>query len=133
MATRVERIAGIKEEIEQLENRRRRLIQEQKKQERKDRTRRLCTRGGHLESVLPETIPLSDERFFTFLEKALCNDSAKKLLSELTAQQGADDAAQSSKSTAKAATTSEPKPADNSSDIDADTDEDEGNRERNPV
>ena len=31
--TRTERIAGIAEEIEQLANRRRRLIQEQKKQE----------------------------------------------------------------------------------------------------
>jgi len=50
--TRTERIAGIAVEMEQLANRRRRLIQEQKKQERRDRTRRLCTRGGYLESVL---------------------------------------------------------------------------------
>ena len=124
--TRTERIAGIAEEIEQLANRRRQLIQEQKKQERKDRTRRLCTRGGYLESVLPETIPLSDERFFTFLEKALSIDHAKKLLSELTAQQSVEAVAQSSESAAQTATTQKPKHADTDGDSNADTDEDGG-------
>ena len=114
--TRTERIAGIAEEIEQLTNRRRRLIQEQKKQERKDRTRRLCTRAGHLECVYPETIPLSDERFFTFLEKVLSTDHAKKLLSELTAQQGADDTKQSSESAAQATTYPVTKTADTEDD-----------------
>ena len=42
--TKAEKIAGIEEEIRQLENRRRKLVQEQKAQERKDRTKRLCRR-----------------------------------------------------------------------------------------
>ena len=60
MATKAERIEGIKNEIEQLGIRRRQLIQEQKKQDRKYMTRRLCTRAGLMESTLPGTIPLSD-------------------------------------------------------------------------
>ena len=40
--TKAEKITNIVEEIRQLENKRRQLIQEQKAQERKDRTKRLC-------------------------------------------------------------------------------------------
>ena len=50
--TKAEKIAGIEEEIRQLENRRRKLVQEQKAQERKDRTKRLCRRMGLFESLL---------------------------------------------------------------------------------
>ena len=57
------------EQIQLLENQKKRLIQEQKAQERKDRTKRLCKRVGLLESMLPDTIPLSDEQFKTFMEK----------------------------------------------------------------
>jgi len=46
--TKVERIAGIEAEIKQLENRRKRLLQQQKEQERKVRTRRLIERGAIL-------------------------------------------------------------------------------------
>ncbi len=42
--TKAEKITSIEEEIRQLENRRRQLVQEQKAQERKDRTKRLCRR-----------------------------------------------------------------------------------------
>ena len=53
--SRIEKIDSIKTEIEQLGNLRKRLIQEQKAQERKDRTKRLCQRMGLFESMLPET------------------------------------------------------------------------------
>ena len=39
--TRLEKIESIKEEIIQLENQRKRLLQAEKEQERKDRTKRL--------------------------------------------------------------------------------------------
>ena len=77
------------EQIAQLENKRKQLIQEQKTQERKDRTKRLCRRMGLFESLLPDTIPLSDELFKTFLEKVLSSDSARRILDELTAQNNA--------------------------------------------
>lgn len=85
----------------QLENRRRQLVQEQKAQERKDRTKRLCRRMGLFESLVPDTIPLTEEQFKTFLEKTVMTDHARRILDELTAQnaptapaQGAETAAQ---------------------------------------
>ncbi len=44
--TKIEKIASIEEEIKQLENKKKRLIQEQKEQERKDRTNRPDSAGG---------------------------------------------------------------------------------------
>ena len=99
--TKLEKITSIEEEIRQLENRRRQLVQEQKAQERKDRTKRLCRRMGLFESLVPKTIPLTEEQFKTFLEKTVCADHARRILDGLTAQmlpcahaEGAETAAQ---------------------------------------
>lgn len=82
--TKLERITSIENEIRQLENQRKQLLQQHKEQERKERTHRLCKRGGLLESIMPETITLTDEVFKTFLEKALLSDYSRKLLDGLT-------------------------------------------------
>ena len=71
--TKIEKIASIEEEIRQLENKKKRLIQEQKEQERKDRTNRLCKRMGLIEKLLPDTIPLTEEQFKTFVEQTAQN------------------------------------------------------------
>ena len=99
--TKTEKITSIEEEIQQLENKRRQLLQEQKAQERKDRTKRLCRRMGLFESMLPDTIPLTDEQFKTFLEKTVTTEQSRRILDGLTAQnaatataQGAEPAAQ---------------------------------------
>lgn len=99
--TKTEKITSIEEEIRQLENRRRQLVQEQKAQERKDRTKRLCRRMGLFESLIPDTIPLTEEQFKTFLEKTVTTEQSRRILDELTAQnaakatvQGAEPAAQ---------------------------------------
>lgn len=99
--TKTEKITSIEEEIRQLENRRRQLVQEQKAQERKDRTKRLCRRMGLFESLVPDTIPLTEEQFKTFLEKTVTTEQSRRILDELTAQnaakaavQGAEPAAQ---------------------------------------
>ena len=99
--TKLEKIAGIEEEIRQLENRRRQLVQEQKAQERKDRTKRLCRRMGLFESLVPDSIPLTEEQFKTFLEKTVAAEHGRRLLDEMTAQnatraatEGAETAAQ---------------------------------------
>jgi len=65
--TKLEKIAGIEEEIRQLENKKKRLIQKQKEQERKDRTNRLCKRIGLFEKLLPDSIPLTEGQFKTLL------------------------------------------------------------------
>jgi hypothetical protein len=84
--TKTDKITGIEKQIEQLENERKKLLQEQKEQERKDRTKRLCKRGGLLESMLPDTVPLTDEQFKTFMEKTMLTDFTRRILDGLTAQ-----------------------------------------------
>lgn len=84
--TKAEKIASIEMQMEQLENQRKKLIQEQKQQERKDRTKRLCRRMGLFESMLPETIHLTDEQFQIFLEKTVAIEQSRRILDGLTAQ-----------------------------------------------
>jgi hypothetical protein len=92
--TRVEKIDSILLEIQQLENKRKKLLAEQKEQDRRDRTKRLCKRMGLFESMLPDTIPLTDEQFKTFLEKTVTTDHSRRVLSGLAAQNAANPAAE---------------------------------------
>ncbi len=92
--TKIEKIASIDEEIRQLTNKKKRLIQEQKEQERKDRTNRLCRRMGLFESLVPDSIPLTEEQFKTFLEKTVAAEHGRRLLDEMTAQNAATAPAQ---------------------------------------
>ena len=84
--TKAEKIAAIELQMTQLENQRKKLIQEKKQQERKDRTKRLCKRMGLFESMLPDTIPLTDEQFQIFLEKTVVTEHSRRILDGLTAQ-----------------------------------------------
>ena len=60
-------IERAKEEIRQLENRRKILLNKKSDAERKERTHRLIERGAILESVFPSVIPLSNEKVRAFL------------------------------------------------------------------
>ena len=84
--TKAEKIAAIESQMSQLENQRKKLIQDQKQQERKDRTKRLCKRMGLFESMLPESISLTDEQFQIFLEKTIAAEHSRRILDGLTAQ-----------------------------------------------
>ena len=90
--------AVVKEEFEIfdffLTNKKKRLIQEQKEQERKDRTNRLCKRMGFIEKLLPDTIPLTEEQFKTFVEQTIATDHSRRVLDGLTAQNAATAPAQ---------------------------------------
>lgn len=99
--SKIEKIASIDDEIKQLRERQKRLLQQHNAKERKDRTKRLCKRMGLFESMLPDTIPLTDEQFKIFLEKAVVTEPSRRLLDSLTAQnvalatpQGAETATQ---------------------------------------
>ena len=70
--TTTERIESIKTKIQQLENQRKQLIQQQKQQERKARTRRLIERGAILESFVSNPENLSNDQIKTILTNALC-------------------------------------------------------------
>jgi hypothetical protein len=84
--TIAEQIANAKEDIKQGENRLKLLNQRQKEQERKARNHRLCSRGGYLESKLPEVITLTDEQYYSFLEKTLFTEHSRRILNGLTEQ-----------------------------------------------
>ena len=68
------------------------LIQEQEEQERKDRTNRLCKHMGFIEKLLPDTIPLTEEQFKTFVEQTIATDHSRRILNGLTAQNAAKNA-----------------------------------------
>ena len=99
--TKIEKIASIEEEIKQLENKKKRLIQEQKEQERKDRTNRLCKRMGLFEKLLPDTIPLTEEQFKAFLEQTVMTEHSRRILDGLTAQNAATAPAQGAETAAR--------------------------------
>jgi len=84
--TVAEQIASTREEIKQLENKLKQQQQKQNEQERKARTRRLCSRGGYIESRLPEIITLTDEQFKSFIEKTMFGEYARKILDGMTKQ-----------------------------------------------
>ena len=87
--TKAEKIADIEMQMAQLENQRKKLIQEQKQQERTDRKKRHCKRMGLFERLLPETVQLTDEQFKTFLEQTVANEQGRSLLDGLAAQNAA--------------------------------------------
>ena len=85
--TTAERIEAEIKRKKQTEEEIKRLLQQQKTEERKARTRRLIIRGGMLESLLPDTIAMSDEQFNDFLKRTTANDYGRRALTEFTAEQ----------------------------------------------
>jgi len=100
--TTAEKIATKREQIQQLQNEEKQLIQKQKEQDRKDRTKRLCQRHGLLEKLMPDLAAITDEQFETFIRKGINTSYGQKILAEIvgdtkasTTQQAAETAAQS--------------------------------------
>jgi hypothetical protein len=86
--TAEEKIESVQEQIRQLENQKKRLMQEQKERERKARTKRLIERGAILESLIDGADALTNEQIRAFLEKTIRTEAARKALANLTAAQG---------------------------------------------
>lgn len=91
--TTEERIESVQEQIRQLENQKKRLMQEQKEQARRARTKRLIERGAILESLLPEADAFTNEQIKAFLEKTIRTESARKAWTNLSTAQGEPAAA----------------------------------------
>ena len=85
-------IEKTKTEIRQLENRAKRLTGAHSQLERNARTRRLCQRMGLFESMLPDTVTLTDEQFKSFLEKTVTTEHSRRILNGLTVQGNASAA-----------------------------------------
>jgi len=83
--TRLEKIANYDEQIAQIKNKQKAERQMHSKEERAKRTRRLCSRHGLLESMLPEIVGISDEQYKSLIEKAVDSDFFRKLLDGMTA------------------------------------------------
>ena len=84
--TATEKIGGIDEKMAQLAEQRKRLLQQERERERKAKNNRFTKRHGLLETMLPEVITLTDEQYKIFLERAVANDTVRKIIANITAQ-----------------------------------------------
>lgn len=80
MANINEQIAKTEEEIRQLQNRKKKLLNQKKNEERKLRTRRLIERGAILESMLKKPEKYENEQIKDLLEVALRSPQAQEFL-----------------------------------------------------
>jgi hypothetical protein len=83
-----EKIAEAKEKISQYENQLKAIMQKQKSEERKARTKRLIERGAILENLIENADTLTNDQIKTFLEKTITNDYARRAMATVTAQGG---------------------------------------------
>ena len=69
-----------KKKIRQYENRSKMLDRRLAIEKRKERNHRLCSRGGFIESIVPEIITMTDEDAQTFFRLALTSEPAREFL-----------------------------------------------------
>ena len=84
--TRTEKIANYDEQIVKLQKQRREELQKKQQEERKAKEKRYKKRHELLETALPEVISLTDEQYKTFLERAIANDTVRKIIANITTQ-----------------------------------------------
>jgi len=89
--TTAEKIELQREKMTQMDNEMKRLLRQEKEEKRKARTKRICNRGGLIESLLPDTIELSDERFRTLVEKTIASDFGRRTLATIKAEQDKEE------------------------------------------
>ena len=75
-----EQIAKAEEEIRQLQNKKKKLLNQKKNEERKIRTHRLVERGAILESLLEQPEQYTNEQIKGLLETALQTPQAQEFL-----------------------------------------------------
>ena len=88
MADISEKIAKAEEEIRQLQNKRRKLLNQQQSEERKARTHRLIERGAILESLLEQPEQYGNEQIKGLLEVALRSMQAQEYLRKIIRDKG---------------------------------------------
>jgi len=128
--TRLEKIADYDEQIAHIKNLQKMERQKHSKEERAARTRRLCSRHGLLESMMPEIIAITDEQYKSFLEKAVTNQYGRDILNKVITQTNATAPPQASGSVAQPTKPTTPKPAESKQDKDMDEGKDGGNGAR---
>jgi len=88
MTNKNEKILKIEERLAQLENQKKKLIQKQKADERKARTKRLIERGAILESLIDGAAELTNEQITSILNKTVGSSYGVKIVSETKSQDG---------------------------------------------
>ena len=106
--SRQEKIANYDERIAQLENQRKQEIQKMKAEERKARTKRLCSRHWLLEKIMPDLITITDEQFEEFIKRGINTSYGQKLLAEIMAKGTSQAENDTSKSPSGAGQSAEP-------------------------
>jgi flagellar biosynthesis/type III secretory pathway chaperone len=94
MSTRkstTEKIESVRTQKQQLENQIKRLLQQQRKEERKERDRRYYERGKHVESLVSGADSMTNEQFYKIIEKALNKQFPTKTAHAVPAGQGTDE------------------------------------------
>ena len=81
--SKLDRIEELNEEIINIKKRQSQLRQQHNRQVNKDRTHRLCRRGGLVEKLLPTLAVINDEQFEMFVNKTLLSGFAEKILREI--------------------------------------------------
>ena len=88
--TLADQIKNIETELQQKENRLKRLREQHKVQESKERTRRLIERGAIVESLIEGATDLTNEQIKSFLLKTVQTDFAGKILKQIKEQPTAE-------------------------------------------
>lgn len=83
MSNLCDKIARADQEIKQLQNKKKRLLSQQRNQERKARTHRLIERGAILESLLENPEQYSNEQIKVLLATALKSSEAREFIRSL--------------------------------------------------
>jgi len=87
--TAEEKVAIKDAKILQLQNEKKKILQQQKAKERKERTSRLCRRHGLLEKFMPALIEITDDQFEAFVRTGISTSFGHKRLGEIM-DKGAD-------------------------------------------
>jgi hypothetical protein len=86
--TTAEKIASKEEQIQQLQNQKKQLIQKQKADERKARNNRLFRRHGLLESCMPDLATITDAQFDEFVRTGINTSYGRDILAKIIAKGG---------------------------------------------
>jgi len=74
------KIESLDEQMQKITMQRKQLVLEYKEQESKAKMRRITKRGAFIESILPETVSLTDAQVKTLLEALLISGYARSQL-----------------------------------------------------
>jgi len=78
-----ERIASYDEKIAQLQNQKKQLIQKNKAEERKARTKRLIERGAILESLIDGAAELTNDQIASILKRTVGSSYGVKIIADV--------------------------------------------------